>query len=98
MELSRVLLKAFGKYRDLVRDPMKLRSVYRTATADEKGKIDNFVAKIVLPSSHQDVYATPPTTYEGDTATRMASTRSDAFDLDIDELAAGLGHSMERLY
>jgi hypothetical protein len=98
MELSRFLLKAFGKYRDLVRDPLKLKSVYRTATADEKGKIDNFVVKIVLPNSHKDMYATSTRTHEGDTSRRMASTRSDAFDLDIDDLAAELGQSMERWY
>ena len=54
MELSRTMLKAFSKYRDLVRDPCKKSAVMRRCTSDELIKLEALLALIVLPTCHDD--------------------------------------------
>ena len=54
MELSRTMLKAFSKYRDLVRDPCKQSAVMRRCTSEELLKLESLLALIVLPTCHDD--------------------------------------------
>ena len=54
MELSRTMLKAFSKYRDLVRDPCKQAAVMRRCTTDERLKLESILASILLPTCHDD--------------------------------------------